>query len=137
MLSDEELGTIWGFEDNAFQSLVLKQFLADPDLASIPIMGITRKSSGGDKTEWAQPWRLRAKQGKVYLVRGPWIHSFLRTAALFPSVPHDDEIDTVSGGNQMIADNVSGTGRTSSSQAVVVNAEELFQVSGSMFQEAL
>ncbi|HKI55301.1 MAG TPA: hypothetical protein VJ987_14340, partial [Anaerolineales bacterium] len=29
MLSEEETGTIWGIEGNAFQSLVVKQFLAD------------------------------------------------------------------------------------------------------------
>lgn len=126
MLSDAEEGTIWGIEDNAFQSLVVKQFLADKDLAKIPITGMTRKSSDGDKTQWAQPWRLRAKQGKVKLVRGVWNLSFLRTAASFPTGRQDDEIDTVSGGNQMIADNVSGTRKTASSEAIVVSAEELF-----------
>jgi phage terminase large subunit-like protein len=126
MLSDEEAGTIWGIEDNAFQSLVVKQFLADRDLARISILGMTRTSAGGDKTQWAQPWRMRAKQGKVKLVRGPWNLSFLRTATAFPNGRNDDEVDTVSGGNQMIADNVSGTGRTASVAAVVAGAEELF-----------
>ncbi len=127
MLSDAEAGTIWGIEDNAFQSLVVKQFLADPALAKIPIIGMTRKSSDGDKTQWAQPWRLRAKQKKVKLVRGAWNLSFLRTATAFPNGRNDDEIDTVSGGNQMIADNVSGTGRTASAEAIVVTAESLFE----------
>jgi len=127
MLSDAEEGTIWGIEDNAFQSLVVKQFLADRSLAKIPIIGMTRKSSDGDKTQWAQPWRLRAKQGKVHLVRGAWNLSFLRTATAFPNGRNDDEIDTVSGGNQMIADNVSGTGRTATSEAIVVTAEQLFE----------
>jgi len=127
MLSDAEEGTIWGIEDNAFQSLVVKQFLAGPSLAKIPILGMTRKSSDGDKTQGAQPWRMRAKQGKVKLVRGPWNLSFLRTATAFPNGRNDDEIDTVSGGNQMIADNVSGTGKTASSEAIVVTAESLFE----------
>lgn len=129
MLSDEELGTIWGIEGNAFQSLVVKQFMADPDLAKVAIMEMTRTSAGGDKTQWAQPWRLRAKQGKVKLVRGPWNLSFMRTAASFPNGRNDDEIDTVSGGNQMIAEDVSGTGHTVSSKAVVVSAEQLFAFS--------
>jgi hypothetical protein len=127
MLSDREHGTIWGIEDNAFQSLVVKQFLADRSLAKIPIIGITRLSSDGDKTQWAQPWRLRAKQGMVYLVRGTWNLSFLRTATAFPNGRNDDEVDTVSGGNQMIADQVSGTGKTASAEAVVVSAESFFQ----------
>jgi hypothetical protein len=127
MLSDKEAGTIWGIEDNAFQSLVVKQFLKDPALAKISIMGITRSSSEGDKTQWAQPWRLRAKQKMVKLVRGVWTLSFVREATAFPGGANDDQVDTVSGGNQMIADNVSGTGKTASSEAVVVTAEQLFE----------
>jgi len=134
MLSDSEEGTMWGIEDNAFQSLVVKQFLSDRSLAKIPILGMTRKSSDGDKTQWAQPWRMRAKQGKVKLVRGVWNLSFLRTATAFgPTAREDDEIDTVSGGNQMIADNVSGTGKTASAEAVVVSAEEMFSDQLSVF----
>jgi hypothetical protein len=125
MLSDEEHGVIWGIEDNAFQSLVVQQFLSDKSLAKIAIIGITRSGSAGDKTEWAQPWRLRAKQKKVHLVRGAWNLAFKREATSFPK-GHDDQIDSVSGGNQMIADNVSGTGKTATAQAVVVNAEQLF-----------
>ena len=126
MLSDDEEGTIWGIEDNAFQTLVVQDFLKDRSLAKIPIIGMTRTSSDGDKTQWAQPWRLRSKQRKVRLVRGAWNLSFLRTASSFPNGRHDDEIDTVSGGNQMIADNVSGTGKTASAEAVVVDASQLF-----------
>lgn len=127
MLSDEEEGTIWGIEDNAFQSLVVQQFLGDKSLASVSIIGITRKSGDGDKTQWAQPWRLRAKQKKVHLVRGPWNLSFKREATSFPKGANDDQIDTVSGGNQMIADDVSGTNKTASVEAVVVSAEQLFE----------
>jgi hypothetical protein len=133
MLSDAEEGTIWGIEDNAFQSLVVQQFLKDRSMAKIPIIGMTRKSSDGDKTQWAQPWRLRAKQGMVHLVRGVWNLSFLRTATAFPNGRNDDEIDTVSGGNQMIADNVSGSGKTATAQAVVVSAESLFGEQSSLF----
>jgi len=125
MLSDEEHGTIWGIEDNAFQSLVVIQFLSDKSLAKVAIVGVTRSSSAGDKTEWAQPWRLRAKQKKVHLVLGAWNLNFKREATSFPK-GHDDQIDSVSGGNQMIADNVSGTGKTASAEAIVVSAEELF-----------
>jgi phage terminase large subunit-like protein len=130
MLSDTEEGTIYGIEDNAFQSLVVKQFLADRALAKIPIIGITRTSKEGDKTQWAQPWRLRSKQQMVRLVRSAWNLSFVRTAVSFPTGGHDDEIDTVSGGNQMIADDVSGSGKTQTSEAVVVDV-------GSMFMNAL
>lgn len=126
MLSDEERGTIWGIEDNAFQSLVVKEFMKDKRLAKVAILGITRTSGDGDKTQWAQPWRLRAKQKKVHLVRGAWNLNFKREAVSFPKGGNDDQIDSVSGGNQMIADDVSGTGKTSSSEAIVVSAEQLF-----------
>jgi len=128
MLSEREIGTIWGIEDNAFQTLVVRDFLKDPRLARIPIMGMTRGSHDGDKTQWAQPWRLRSKQGRVRLVRGTWNLSFLRTASAFPKGRHDDEVDTVSGGNQMIADNASGSGKTVSSPAIVVSSESLFAI---------
>ena len=126
MLSDQERGTIWGIEDNAFQSLVVKQFLSDPIFANIPIMGITRTTNEGDKAQWAQPWRMRAKQGYVKLVRGVWNLSFLREATAFPAGRNDDQIDTVSGGNQMIADNASGERKTKTSSPILVSADSLF-----------
>jgi len=126
MLSDKEHGVIWGIEDNAFQSLVVKQFLKDKSLAKISIIGVTRSSGEGDKTQWAQPWRLRSKQKMVHLVRGAWNLTFKREATSFPKGANDDQVDSVSGGNQMIADDVSGTNRTASSEAVVVSAEQLF-----------
>lgn len=136
MLSDDEKGTIWGIEDNAFQSLVVKQFLEDPRLTNVSIIGITRTSAGGDKTEWAQPWRLRSQKGHVKLVRGLWNLAFLREAASFsPTCRNDDQIDTVSGGNQMIAENVSGVGKTASARAVVVTAESLFSGRSSVFSQ--
>lgn len=125
MLDDRELGTIWAFEDNAFQSLVVKQFMADKSLAKVNIMGVTRTNKDGDKTQWAQSWRLRAKQGLVKLVRGAWNLSFLREATAFPNGRHDDEIDTVSGGNQLIAERAGGAGKTVSAPVVMVSAEEL------------
>jgi hypothetical protein len=127
MLSEAEEGTIWGIEDNNFQSLVVQQFLKDRALANVRIIGMTRTSAGGDKLEWAQPWRLRAKQGKVKLVRALWNLGFLREAASFSaSCRHDDQIDTVSGGNQMIAEDISGEGTTSSAPPIVVMAEDMF-----------
>lgn len=101
MLSEEEAKTEWGVEDVAFQRLVVKQFLADPRLAAHRIRAV---KPHGDKVERARSWQLRAKQGKVKLVRGNWNNDFIREVTSFPKGRHDDDVDTVSGGVQMIAE---------------------------------
>ena len=104
MLSEEERGTVWGIEDVAFQYLVVKEFLEDPQLANVPIKPIPVNKRSGDKTVRASAWQQRAKQGKVKLLRAPWNLSFIRIAAAFgPNAREDDEIDSVSGGVYMIA----------------------------------
>jgi phage terminase large subunit-like protein len=82
----------------------------------------------GSKEDRAASWRGRVKSGKVYLVRGTWNLDFLRVASSFsPNARFDDDIDSVSGGVQMIAEDAGGSGKTASSAAVVVSAEELFE----------
>lgn len=122
MLSDSELKTEWGIEGNAFQKLVVRTFLKDKDLVNVRIQEVTADK---DKVSRARPWQLRAKQGHVKLVRGPWNLDFIREATSFPKGRHDDDVDTVSGGVQMIAED-GGSNKTASSEAVVVSAEELF-----------
>lgn len=123
MLSDEEHGTTWGFEDVAFQMLVVQELLKDRRLAAVDFGPV---KPNGDKVERARPLQRRGKQGKVYLVRGPWNLSFVREASAFPDGKFDDQIDTASGGLQMIAENAGGIDKTASAEAVVVNAEDLF-----------
>jgi len=125
MLSDEENNTEWGVEDVAFQKLVFQQFLKDKALANVRIRAVKPL---GDKVERARAWQLRAKQGHVKLVRGPWNLNFIREATSFPKGRHDDDVDTVSGDVQMIAED-GGSMKTASSTAIVMEAEELFAVS--------
>ncbi len=122
MLSDRELKTEWGIESNNFQRLVVKQFLKDKKLVKVRIRGI---DADGDKVERARTWQLRAKQGYIKLVRGPWNLDFIREATSFPKGRHDDDVDTVSGGVQMIAED-GGDQKTASAEAIVVDAEQLF-----------
>ena len=122
MLSDAESKTEWGIEDVAFQKLVVTQFLKDKTLVKVRIRGVKPL---GDKVERARPWQLRAKQGHVKLVRGPWNLDFIREATSFPKGRHDDDVDTVSGGVQMIAED--GGSKTASAEAIVVTAESLFE----------
>ncbi|HZM24999.1 MAG TPA: terminase family protein [Anaerolineales bacterium] len=125
MLSDQELNTEWGFEDVAFQKLVLQQFMKDKALMKVRMRDVKPL---GDKVERARPWQLRAKQGHVKLVRGPWNLDFIRESTSFPKGRRDDDVDTTSGGVQMIAED-GGTGKTASSEAIVVTAESLFEMS--------
>jgi predicted phage terminase large subunit-like protein len=99
MLLEQERGASWGIEDVAFQSLVFQQFIRDQGLANVEIHPIRPK---GDKVTRARPWRRRAKDGRVFLVRGAWNQSFIREAASFPKGRHDDAIDAVSGAFQMM-----------------------------------
>jgi predicted phage terminase large subunit-like protein len=57
-----------------------------------------------DKISRALPVASRAEAGKVKLVRGKWISDFLDEAAVFPHGAHDDQIDGVNGGVQMITE---------------------------------
>jgi predicted phage terminase large subunit-like protein len=122
MLSDAEKDTEWGIEDNNFQTLVVRNFLKDPDLVKVRIRAVRSEK---DKVSRARPWALRAKQGHVKLVRGPWNLDFIREATAFPKGRHDDDVDSVSGGVEMISGD-GGNEKTASSEPVVVMAEEMF-----------
>jgi predicted phage terminase large subunit-like protein len=100
MLSDLEKGTTWGVEDVAFQALAFQELMRDRELANVNILRIAPE---GDKVTRARPLQGRGKAGKVKLVRGPWIQIFILEALDFPNGQHDDQIDTASGGLQMIA----------------------------------
>jgi len=43
-----------------------------------------------------------AEEGKVVLVRGPWIDEFLDEVSRFPKGRHDDQIDAVSPAVRML-----------------------------------
>lgn len=123
MLSDLERNTEWGIEDVVFQKLVVKQFLKDRSLVNVRIRGVKPL---GDKVERARPWQLRAKQGHVKLIRGDWNLDFIREATSFPKGRRDDDVDTVSGGVQMIAED-GGDQKTVTSAPVVVSVEDMFE----------
>ena len=122
MLDADEYGTIWGVEDVNFQTLVWMDLMKDPRLAGTTILA---EKPNGDKVTRARPLRSRAKKGKVRLVRGRWNLEFIREAIAFPTGKNDDQVDTASGGLQMMAENAN-IGRPVSSQALVVTAAEVF-----------
>lgn len=63
---------------------------------------ITEHSPSRDKLTRALPWIALADNGKVNLVQGGWVGSFLAEAAQFPSGANDDQVDGVSGAYHML-----------------------------------
>jgi predicted phage terminase large subunit-like protein len=118
MLSEAEQGTQWGIEDVSFQNLVIVELMKNKKLAGIPIESV---KPSGDKVYMARPVALRATQGLFWLVRGTWNKVCISEMTVFPHGKDADQVDTISGGNAMIA-NGAGDGRTVTSEAVVVQA---------------
>ena len=63
------------------------------------LFGYNTREGGisGSKAERAKPFSSHCEDGKVFLVRGPWIKKFLDEIELFPDGPHDDMVDSLSG----------------------------------------
>jgi predicted phage terminase large subunit-like protein len=99
MLSPAERGVIWGLEKVSFQSLAVREFMKDQRLANVALTPIIPEA---DKLARSRPWQLRAKQKKVFLVKGTWTRSFLNEVVKFPRGKHDDQVDSVSGGVKML-----------------------------------
>lgn len=122
MVEPGEKGTIWGIEDVQFQSLVMREFLRDARLANVAIQPV---SPQGDKVQRARPIQTRGRMGALWLKRGTWNQAFIREALMFPHGRHDDQVDMLSGGLQMIAE-TSGDEKAASTTGRVVMAESLF-----------
>lgn len=56
------------------------------------LFGYNTREGGisGSKAERAKPFSSHCMDGKVFLVRGPWIKNYLNELELFPDGPHDD-----------------------------------------------
>jgi predicted phage terminase large subunit-like protein len=58
----------------------------------------------GSKELRANPVSSAAEHGNVKLMRGPWITAFLDEAEIFPKGTHDDQVDAVSGGFEILSE---------------------------------
>lgn len=119
MTDPSERKTMWGFESVAFSSLVFRQFARNRKLANVAMVEMTPTA---DKVTRAQPLRTRCLQGLVEIVRGDW---WRRDAwpelESFPGGKHDDVVDTMSGGLDMIAAyGEGGSGATAEAETVTV-----------------
>ncbi len=90
-----------GIEKALHGIAAVQSLLRRPELAGTVIKGITVE---GDKLSRSLALAARAEQGKVALVEGPWIPSFIDELAAFTGVEdvHDDQVDTASGGLRMM-----------------------------------
>jgi predicted phage terminase large subunit-like protein len=93
-------GTRHGVEKALHGIAAVQELLRDQTLARVSIQGIDVDK---DKMTRALPWAARGEAGKIKLIRGEWVNSFLDEVCAFPQGTHDDQVDTVSGGVQMIA----------------------------------
>jgi len=66
------------------------------------------KRATGSKELRANPVSSASEHGNVKLVRGPWITGFLDEAEIFPRGAHDDQIDAVSGGFEVLSEGKGG-----------------------------
>lgn len=93
-------GTRHGIEEAMHGLAAVQELRRDQSLANISVQGIKVDK---DKVSRALPWAARAEAKKVKLVKGEWVNAFLDEVCAFPLGAHDDQVDTVSGGVQMVA----------------------------------
>lgn len=97
MLSD--VSVAHGIEEALHGLAAVQELSREPSLVGCTVRGI---GVDKDKFSRALPWAARAERGQVALVRGSWIEEFLAEVTAFPLGVHDDQVDTVSGGVQML-----------------------------------
>lgn len=93
-------GTQHGIEEAMHGLAAVQELRRDRTLANVVLRGIRVDK---DKVSRALSWAARAEAGKVRLVEGSWVAGFLDEICAFPQGSHDDQVDTVSGGNQMLS----------------------------------
>ncbi len=98
-----EADTEHGIEDAIHGRAVVQDLRSMRSISHRPLRSIRVES---DKLTRALAWLNLAEEGRVYLVRGPWIDEFVDEVGSFPSGRHDDQIDAVSLAVRMIAENV-------------------------------
>ena len=95
-----EPGVTHAIEEALHGLAAIQELRRERSIAHIALRGIRVDH---DKLTRALPWSARAEARKVKLVRGSWIGAFLSEACMFPQGTHDDQVDTVSGGVELVA----------------------------------
>lgn len=92
-----------GLEKVAWMRPMSQDLFAQAPFRRIQLLELAPK---GDKKERASGWVARAKYDRVRLVLGPWNDVFIKEALAFEGLglTHDDQVDSVSGGYQLVWD---------------------------------
>ena len=100
-----EPGTAVGVEAVAYQLAAFQELMRERELANRAIYAVNVTK---DKLSRALPWIARAEAGKVKILgpRAAWVEDFLEEVSVFPVGKHDDYIDSVSGGVEMVTQTV-------------------------------
>ena len=98
---NEERDTEHGIESAMHGKAVVQELRGD---ASVRRFAFREVKVAGDKLTRALTWLNLAEEGKVFLVRGPWIDEFVDEIVRFPTAGHDDQIDAVSVAVQMLGE---------------------------------
>jgi predicted phage terminase large subunit-like protein len=82
------------------QAAALTRFLAPYQVAAY--------RETGSKADRARGFASQCEAGNVYLVRGGWNEAFLEEVCEFPNGSHDDQLDAVVGGFEMLFTSTTG-----------------------------
>ena len=96
-----EKNTAHGIEEALHGRAFVQELRRERTLSGVPLKAIRVDA---DKFTRALGWANLAEEGKVILVRGPWIDEFLDEVCRFPDAKHDDQVDAVSLAVKMIAE---------------------------------
>ena len=92
-------------EDALHGKAIVQDLRRERELSRYPLRTVKVQN---DKLTRALAWLNLAEEGKVILVRGPWIGDFVDEICTFPNGRHDDQLDAVSLAVQMIGKNPGG-----------------------------
>ncbi len=89
-----------GGEGNGPQKAAVEDLRADPFLLNYVVWPVPAQLS---KTDRAELWMSRARDGMMWLCEGDWTKAFYDEIEAFPNGPHDDTVDGLSGAYAMSA----------------------------------
>lgn len=99
-----EKNTVHGIEKALHGEALVQDLRRVPAVRHIPFRSVRVES---DKYTRALAWANLAEEGKIRLVRGPWIEAFIDEACRFTGKgdAHDDQVDAVSIAVKMLSSN--------------------------------